>query len=413
VGEGPGGSRADPSFRRLWAAFVLAQAGSAVGAVAVPLIAIRELGWDQATIALLATVAAVVQVMAAVPAGHLAEFRRKRPVMVAADLIRAVSTLAVAGLFLLGALHVTALMGVLALNAAMQVLFASASAAHTKDLLRPEHRADGLGKLQTAAWASMITGPVVAGAIAAVSSPVVLLFVNAAAFLGSAALIRTIPTPENPPPARTGEASGLAGAAAGLRHLLTDPVLRRLFISWVLFAGAVAALTPVTAVFALQDLRLTEGEYGLLMGLPSLGGLAGSWLTGAVTRRWGLGPTLWWGSLLRIPWYLLYPLTPRGGGMAGLVVLMVAFTGVLFFSAMTNSAISALRMDHTPDRLMARASAAWTMATMAAGPVLIPGLGLVMQLAGARTALWAIAGIVATSALVLPAHRLRSGRQWR
>ena len=50
---------------------------------------------------------------------------------------------------------------------------------------------------------------------------------------------------------------------------------------------------------------------------------------------------------------------------------------------------------------------------MAAGPVLIPGLGLVMQLAGARTALWAIAGIVATSALVLPAHRLRSGRQWR
>ena len=55
MGEGPGGSRADPSFRRLWAAFVLAQAGSAVGAVAVPLIAIRELGWDQATICLLYT----------------------------------------------------------------------------------------------------------------------------------------------------------------------------------------------------------------------------------------------------------------------------------------------------------------------------------------------------------------------
>lgn len=394
----------DPAFRWLWGAFVLAQTGSALGSVAIPLIAINELGLNEATVALLATASAVVLLVAAFPAGYIAEFRRKRPLMIGADLVRGAMFTLIAVLLLAGHLQVAWMFVALGVNAAMQVLFGSASSAHTKSLLRPDHRADGLGKLQAAAWTSLILGPVAAGVIAGITSPAILLLGNASAFVLSAVLVRGIPRPEGPSPILDEGARRGSEAVAGGRFLLTQPLLRRLFLSWLIFAGAVAAMSPVAQVFYLQDLHFTETQYGLLMGLPSLGGLAGAWMTGRITRRWQLGPTVWWSSVLRTPWYLLYPLAPPG--TPGLVMLLIAFTGVLFFSSVTNSAMSALRMELTPDRLMSRTSAAWSIATMGAGPVLIPVIGLLMQTTDARTSLWAIFALVTISVLVLPARQL-------
>ena len=210
---------------------------------------------------------------------------------------------------------------------------------------------------------------------------------------------------EGPTPTPDKDARRSSEAVAGGRFLLTEPLLRRLFLSWLLFAGAVAAMTPATQIFYLQGLHFTATQYGLLMGLPSLGGLAGAWMTGRITRRWQLGPTVWWSSVLRTPWYLLYPLALPG--IPGLVMLLIAFTGVLFFSSVTNSAMSALRMELTPDRLMSRTSAAWSIATTGAGPALIPVIGILTQVTNARTSLWAIFAIVTVSVLALPMRQLR------
>lgn len=404
-GQAPSGNAfSDPAFRRLWGATILAQTGSSLGSVAIPLIAINELGLNEATVALLATASALVLLVAAFPAGYIAEFNRKRPLMISADLVRATTFAVIAVLLLADILHVAWMFVALGLNAAMQILFGSASSAHTKSLLDPENRADALGKLQAATWTSLILGPVVAGVIAGITSPAVLLLGNAAAFVLSAALVRGIPRPDGPSPALEKGTRRSSEAIAGGHFLLTEPLLRRLFLSWLIFAGAVAAMSPVTQVFYLQDLHFSETQYGLLMGLPSLGGLIGAWITGRVTRRWRLGPTVWWSSVLRTPWYLLYPLAQPG--TAGVVMLLVGFTGVLFFSSITNSAMSALRMELTPDRLMSRTSAAWSIATMGAGPILIPVLGFVMQATDARTTLWVILGLVTVSVLVLPARQL-------
>lgn len=399
----------DPDFRRLWTAFVVGQVGSAFGAVAIPLVAIRELGLEAGSVALLATASALVLLMASFPAGYIAEFRRKRPVMVTADLLRAVSFGALALLLATGTLGFTWLVVALGINAAMQILFTSASSAHTKDLLPARLRADALGKLQAAAWTSMIAGPAAAGVVAGLTSPAVLLVGNGVGFVTSALLVRSIRRPEGAPPVRASSVGRVPEAVAGARFLVTQPLLRRIFVSWLIFAGAIAAMSPVTQVFYLQDLDFSPQEYGLLMGLPSVGGLLGAWLTGPATHRWGVGRTLWWSSVLRSPWYFLFPLAP--GGTTGLVLLILAFTGVLFFSSITNSAMAALRMDLTPDRLMSRASAAWMVGTMGAGPVLIPAVGLVMQHLGARSALWVVAGLVVASLLILPAGPLLAGRQ--
>lgn len=399
---------ADPGFRRLWAAMLLAQSGSAMGTVGIPLVAIGELGLGAGTVALMAAVSAVVLALAALPAGYHAEFHRKRPVMVRSDAVRSAGFGVLAVLLVTGHLHVAWMFVVLGLNAVAQILFQSAASAFVKSLLGTRARADGMGKLQAATWFSLILGPVLAGVLAAATTPAVLLAINAATFALSALLISRIPRREETVPVPDAGTRRVVAALSGARFLLEDRLLRRLLVSWLIFAGAVAALTPLTQVFTLQELRFTPAQYGLLMGIPSVGGLAGAWIAGRAAARWGVGPVIIWSSALRIPFYCAYPVAPPGD--VGLVVLIAGFTGVLFFSSITNSSMGALRMDVTPDRLMARSSSAWSLATMGAGPVLIPILGAVAHAADVRVALWVVVLLVVVSVLVLPTRALTQFR---
>ena len=390
----------DPSFRWLWFASVSAQTASAVGTVVIPLLAIQVLGLTSGTIALLATAAACVALVVGFPSGMFAEFRKKRPILISADCVR-FGVFAALGVFqFAGQLSLPVLLLAMCSNAAMQILFGSASLAHTKDLVPSSLRADAVGKLQSAAWAAMIGGPIAAGMLVAVIPIGVVMVSIALCFLGSAACIVCIRKPEGLPPRQATEESKIRGLLAGIRFFACHRMLRRLLVSWVLFAGAVAALTPVTQVFFLRDLDFTPEQYGIAMGVPSLAALLGSWIGGRVIGRIGVRRTILYGSVLRVPMYFIYPLLPSGN--AGLIGAVTAFGAILFLSSLVNAGLSTLRMDLIPDSLMSRTSSAWMMLTMVAGPILIPVAGFVMASSSPRIALWVIGGIVALSAAVLP-----------
>lgn len=391
-------------FRWLWAATMSAQGASAIATVIIPVLALQELGVTSASMAVLSTAAACVALVAALPAGAFAEFRRKRPLMVAADAVRCASFVALTVAALAGVISFGWLIGALCVNAAMQMLFGSASMAHTKDLLPDDLRADAVGKLQSASWVAMIVGPVIAGLLLAVIPTAGLLGAIAACFAGSAVCLGLIRKPEASAPPRVTSGRRLRDPFAGVSYLARDPLLRPLLISWILFAGAVAALTPVTQVFFLKELHFSSAEYGVVMGVPSAAALAGAWLGGRVIRRFGTSRTIVIGSLVRIPLYLAYPLLPGGAG--GLIGAITAFAGILFISSIVNAALTTLRMEVIPDELLSRTSSAWMMATMAAGPLLIPVAGVLMTAFSPRIALVGIAILVAMSAVILPRRRL-------
>lgn len=131
-----------------------------------------------------------------------------------------------------------------------------------------------------------------------------------------------------------------------------------------------------------------------------LGGL----VAGPVARRWGIGRTIIVSNVVRIPLYCAYPMAPPGD--PGLVVLIIGFTGILLLSSISNAAITATRMEHTPDHLMSRSSAAWGLGTMAAGTLLIPLLGALAEVAGVRVSLWVVVALVALSVAALPVRDL-------
>lgn len=396
----------DSSFRWLWAATMSAQGASAIAGVLIPILAIQVLGVGAAGVTVLSTAAACAAVAIALPAGMFTEFRRKRPILIGSDAVRFLGFAVLTAAALFGFLSLPWLVAVLCVNAVMQMLFGSASLAHIKDLVPDESRADAVGKLQGAAWIAMIGGPVAAGLLASVAPPAVLLACAALCFLGSAGCISLIPRPESTPPIQAGERHPLRDAFAGITYFVQEPVLRRLLVSWVLFAGAVAALAPVTQVFFLHDLKFSTTEYGIAMGVPSVAALAGSWLSGPLLRKLGLRRAIRIGSCVRVPLYLVYPVLPAG--QMGLIGAVAAFAGILFISSTVNAAISTLRMEMTPDSLLSRTSSAWMVATMAAGPVMIPLAGVVMTATSPRLALVCLAIIVAISALALPDKALRA-----
>jgi hypothetical protein len=75
-------------FRRLWQAYAVSSLGTWLALDAFPLIAILALHSSAAQVSLIAAASGAVGALLAVPLGPWIEFRRKRQLMIRADLVR-------------------------------------------------------------------------------------------------------------------------------------------------------------------------------------------------------------------------------------------------------------------------------------------------------------------------------------
>ncbi|MEV4355237.1 MFS transporter [Nonomuraea sp. NPDC049625] len=387
-------------FRRLWAGTTVSQLGSGVSMVALPVVAITVLDASAFQVALLSVIQAVTIVVVAFPAGRYIEFRAKRPVMIWSDIAKCILLFSIpiaafSGLLTFAHLCVAALG-----NAAGQIASSGAAQAHLKALVPAERLMSANSRLESTRWLSVLVGPSLAGPLIGVLSAVGALIVDAVSFVVSAWSIRSLRTPEPPPPAPEPSPSRRAELFAGWGFVRGHPVLRRMFASWLVFAGASAMATPLSSLFYLRDLGFTPWQYGLLMGLPSLGGFLGARLTPRLSRRFGMVRGLWWVSLWRGPWYALIPLASPG--TAGLLLCGSGFAGVLFFSGLANSTMTTYRQLGTPDHLLARVSTLWIFATNVTQPLFIAFGGLVASTLGTRTGLFLVAAFMCVSGLFLP-----------
>jgi MFS family permease len=165
------------------------------------------------------------------------------------------------------------------------------------------------------------------------------------------------------------------------------------------FAGCVGMTAPLNTLFYLRDLHFSAWQYGLLMGVPSIGGLVGSRLATRAARRMGTVRALWWASVLRGPWNLL--IVFASPGVAGLVMCGIGFGGTLFFASLANSIMVGYRQLRTPDRLLARVATLWALATTVAQPLFIAAGGALAVWLGDRGALAVAAVVMVATAFIL------------
>jgi MFS family permease len=387
-------------FSNLWTGLAVSQLGTAISGVALPIIAVTVLQASTLQVAILAVMAPVTAALVSFPAGTFVEFHRKRPVMIAVDLIRLVTMASIPVAAVLHVLEFWQLCAVSAVVSVAGIVFASASQANLVDLVSRENIVECNGRLQSTNWLTLSAGPAVGGWLVSLLTAPGAVAADAVSFIASAVAVWRIRTPEPVPPQRTPSVGKLREATGGLRFAWHDARLRRVLISWVVFAGCVGMTGPVSTVFLLRDRHFTAFEYGMIYGIASVGGFAGSRLTKRAVDRFGIGRTLYWGSVIRAPWYVLIPLA--GPGIGGVALCSVSMTGVLIFSALANSAMGSMRQILTPDRLMSRVVTLWSFATSIGKPVFILAGGQLAASFGTRPVLFAVPVVILLSALILP-----------
>lgn len=387
-------------FRRLWIAYGVSVAGSAVGMGALPLVALLVLDSSAFQVTVLAALSAVASGLIALPLGVRIEHQYKRPVMITADLARCAMLASIPIAMALDRLTFTQLCAVGVLQTAASVAFDAASGAHLKALVLSERRLRANSLFETTNWITVSAGPPVGGLLIGVLGAAATLVVDALSFLGSAVGIRRIGESEPTPPKRSATSHLGRDIAAGWQYLLRHPGLRPLFFNALLFGGSIMMTSPLMAVLMLDDLGLAPWQYGLALGLPCLGGVLGSRLTPLLTRRFGQRRILLLSGVARTLWTIFLPMTPSG--VPGVVVIVAADFGLLFSAGIFGPSFTTYRIAATPDAFMSRVATSWSVGSKTCQAVFMITGGLIAAATGVRGALL-IAGLLCmASALLLP-----------
>ncbi len=398
--ERPAGSGLGHRFAWLWRAYAVSSLGTALAFGAFPIIAILVLHSSPTEVSILAAVGLAAGAAAAVPLAPWMEGRRKRPVMIAMDLIRFTATLSIPVAYALGRVGFAQLLVVAVLVSAADIAFKAASGAFVKALVEPEDLLVANGRLEVATWSTITLGPPLGGALIGIFGPVATVIVDGASYLLSALGLTAIGDgePAVEPASRRG--SRLTELLAGWRYILGHPTLRPLFFNDVLFKGLLLATEPLLSVLMLAELGFTPWQYGLALASPCIGGLVGSRFSHRVVARLGQRRTMLAAGTLRVIWPIGLAFIPSGAaGLAmvfGLQLCLVTCIGVFA------PAFSTYRLEQTDNGVVARTLAAWSITGNATIAILTVLWGLLATATDPRFAIAAAGALLLLTPALMP-----------
>lgn len=392
-------------FRRLLTAYAASEAGTGIAFGALPLIAIVVLKVPEYQVSLLAAGAGLAAAVLALPAGPWIEFRRKRPIMIGADLSRFGALMTVPLAAALGVLSYPQLCLVAMVQAAGAIAFASASGAHLKALVAPADRPAATGRFEATLWTAFTAGPPIGGALTSALGPSITVGVDAVSYLLSALGVRSLRSPEKPPPVRPAgiERRQFAEIAGGWRYIAGHRGMRALFLNAQVFGAPMVASVPLLNILMLRDLHFSAWQYGVAWGVPCMAGVLGSIALGSLTRRFGLRQVLLASGVMRAMWLGVLAFMPAGPG--GLVLIVVIEFLALFGTGVFNPAFATYRMEHTEDGHLSRVIACWSISSRTIQPVGIVLAGALAAVAGVRPAILVCGAFVLASVFFLPWRR--------
>jgi MFS family permease len=358
---------------------------------AFPLIAILVLHAGPGQVSVLAAAGLAVGAAVAVPLGPWVEFRRKRPVMVAMDLVRFAALTSVPAAFALGWLSFAQLLVVSVVVGAADIAFKAASGACLKAIVPPEDLLAASGRFESTTWTATMLGPPLGGAAIGLFGPVTTVVADAVSYLLSALGIRAIGGSEARPARRATPRLRPGDLLDGWRYILGHASLRPLFFNTVLVNGLIMATAPLVAVLMLGRLGFSPLEYGIAFALPCAGGLIGSRLSPRLVARFGRHRVMRTAGALRACWSLgLAFIVPGAGGIA--LVIAVQF-GLVTSVGVFNPVFATYRLEQTGTDRVARTLSAWSVTSSATIAAMTALWGLLASVTSLRTAI-AIAGLL-------------------
>ena len=399
-------------FVKLWSAETISQFGTQVTLLALPIIAATTLNVTPFEFGLLGTIEFLPFILLSLPAGVWVDRLRRRPILIAGDLIRAAALSSIPVAFALNSLTIWQLYVVGFINGCATVFFDVAYQSYLPSLVERDQIVDGNSKLETSRSAAQITGPGVAGVLIGAFSAPFAIVLDALSFVASALFMFAIRRHETAPEPRLNEQgerpSMRSEITEGLRYVGRHPLLRNIAATTGLSNFFSNVVFSILILYLVRELSFTPELLGLAFSLGSVGFLVGALTANRVARRFGVGPTIVGSALTFGPGALLIAIAPPNLAVP-LVAASVFIAGL--GGAIYNINQVSLRQAITPERMQGRMNATMRFIVWGTIPIGSTIGGFLGGVIGLHETIWigAIGGIfVFLPVLLSPVRRLKT-----
>jgi predicted MFS family arabinose efflux permease len=345
-----------PDFLKLWAGQSVSVLGDQVGFLALPLTAVLVLGATPAEMGFLGAAERAPFLLIGLFAGVWIDRRRRRPVLIGADVGRALLVGSIPLVALLGRLSMGYLYWVAFVTGVLTVLFDVSYQSYLPALVARDRLVEGNSKLEVSNSVAQIVGPSVAGVLVQLLTAPIALLVDALSFVVSIVSLGFIRAPE-PKPERAADRAGLRRELGeGMATVFKNPLLRAIAGctgTSNLFSNATFA---IFVLYATRDLAIGPAALGLVLAAMGPGALLGALLAGYLARRFGLGRTIVGAILLGGVGSWLVPLASGPPSVAA-ATIAGGFFIIGFVNPVYNINQVSLRQTITPHRLLGRMNA--------------------------------------------------------
>lgn len=384
-----GGLWRHPDFLRLWGAQIGSAFGSRITRTVLPMVAIGTLGASEAEVGILGALGVAPAILVGSWLGGTVERSHKRPILIGADLFRAVAVFSIPVAAWFGVLGMAQVYLVTIAIGAATTLFQITDNTLLPALIGRDHLLEGNSRLEATEGVAEAVGPGLGGLLAQILTAPLAMAVDGVSYLWSAALLSRIRVVEQP--VVEDEPTVLSDLWIGLRASFTDPLVRPLLSTEALtcfFGGFWLALYMFVGLAVLD---LSNLEAGMIVSAGGIGAFAGPWVAVRFGDRFGTGPAMVGCLAFGLAANLLIPLSLTAG-WATIPILVVhqllgdALLGAYGVHAMT------LRQRVVPETVLGRVNATFHMT---AGLMLTVGslvAGLLGSTIGAPATLWIAAG---------------------
>jgi predicted MFS family arabinose efflux permease len=378
----------NPSFVRVWTAASISIFGSLITRLALPFAAILVLGSGAIEVALLRGMELVAALIFGLVAGAWVDRLRRRPVLIWADLGRAVLLASIPVAFALGVLTFPQLLVVSGLTAILTTFFDSADTAYLPTIVERDQLVDANAALSASGSVSEFAAFGITGFLVQLLTAPIAIAIDSVSYVVSAVLLATIRQPEPPPPPRADREPVLAEIREGIRLVRQDPVLRAFAFAQMSIAAMFGVFGAVWFLFVLEDLHISAAVLGLIAAVGGVSGFVGAVVASRAARRWGIGPVAIAGLLGTSLGNAFIPIAPAAFPIIAIGCLVMA--QIVGDSAATVYDITEVSVRQTlvHDRALGRVTSTFHVAAMIAQLAATLVAGVLGELIGVRATAW-------------------------
>lgn len=365
----------NPSFIRLWIGDTVAQFGAQVTLLTLPLIAVLSFSASPWQMGLLSAAMTAPSLLIGFFVGVWVDRVRRRPLVVVADIGRAITLMVIPLLWALDSLSLAVLYAVAIALGVGNVIFDIAYISFLPSLVRRDQLIDGNSKLEISASTAQVGGPAIAGLLTGWIGGPLVMAASGLAYLCSGALIQSIRNREDVP-VRVGERRSMwMDIRDGLTIVRNNRILNSLVLSSATLQFSGWIFLSVYVIYMAGRLGLSAGQIGLVFAAGGVGAILGASFASRIASWLGPGSTVVWATAafglggLLVPGALLAP---------SIALPLVVACELLQWMALVIANVSSrsIRQALTPDRLLGRVNATFRVLVSGMIPIgsLVGGL---------------------------------------